>query len=149
MIDGKVTYKINVPNLNLTKEFERAAATVIADMKRGIRERMDVTGNPFPELEASTINKKGHDQPLVDMNVLRRDHMQKTKGVNHVIIKFRGKGEPPRDEVAFILQVKGVKQKDGSRKHFLHFGISDRAKKKIWADIKRGIQKRIRQARIR
>jgi len=149
MIDAKVTIRFNTVNFDLTKQFERAAATIIADMRSGIKNRKDITGHSFPELEPSTINKKGHDQPLVDMNILRRDHMQKTQGKNHVVVKFRGKGDPPRDEVAHKLQIKGVKQKDGSRKFFKHFGISDDARKKILQDVKRGIQQKIKNARLR
>ncbi len=147
MIETKVVIKMPKINFDLTRIFKRAAETVAFDMKHGIDTNRDIEDNRFPDLEPGTINKKGHAQPLIDLNVLRRCFTVKVIKKNWVKIFIQDKGTPPRDEVGFYLQVKGVKIKDGRVKHFYFFGISDRARKKIWKDITNEIKRILANAK--
>lgn len=147
MIETKVEIRLPKINFDLTRIFKRAGLTVAMDMKHGIDTNKDISGNRFPPLADATIFAKGHEQPLIDLNVLRRSFAVKVEKKNWVTIFIQDKGTPPRDEVGYRLQVEGVEQKTGLRKHFMFFGISDRARKKIWRDITNEIRRILASAR--
>lgn len=146
MIETKVEIRLPKINFDLTRIFKRAGETVAFDMRHGIDANRDIEGNRFPDLEPETINKKGHGQPLIDLNVLRRCFAVKVIKKNWVSIFIQSKGEPPRDEVGYYLQVEGLETKSG-HKNWMFFGVSDRARKKIWRDITNEIRRILANAR--
>lgn len=150
MIDTKVEHNLRPINIDLTKEFMKAGEIIVSECRRGISTNRDITGNRFPPLADATIFAKGHERPLIDLNVLRRSLVKegvKKVAKNHVTVEIIDKGEPPRNEVAYYLQIEGVEQKTGARKHFMLFGISEKSEKRIWAMVKRKVSRQIRGGR--
>lgn len=146
MIETKVEIRLPKINFDLTRVFKRAGETVAFDMRQGIDMNRNIFNNRFPSLEIETVNRKGHEQPLIDLNVLRRCFAVKVKQKNWVTIFIQDKGTPPRDEVGYYLQVEGLETKSG-HKNWHFFGISDRARKKIWKDITNEIRRILASAR--
>ena len=146
MIETKVEIRLPKINFDLTRVFKRAGQTVAFDLKHGIDINEDIAGGKFPELEPETINRKGHEQPLIDLNVLRRCFAVKVEKKNWVTIFIQDKGTPPRNKVGYYLQVEGLETKSG-HKNWMLFGISDRARKKIWRDIMNEIKRQLARAR--
>lgn len=145
MIRTKVKTKFKDVKFDLTNIFMKAGQVVAAETKHGIDSSIDIDGKPFPKLEDATVNRKGHEHPLIDMNKLRRSVRVKKVKTNLVQVYL----DDERAKIGFYLQVDGVKLKDGTIKHFNFFGVSDETAKKIWAMIKQEVRLQLKRGRMK
>lgn len=129
-----------------------ACNLIIDDIVQGILSGKAVTGGALPQLEQSTIKKKGHDKPLIHRHALSdtstysafyearnntgivrvRPVTKATKTTTTKTGNTRAQRGSPRDTrrdyVAYYLQVEGVGKKG---KKFYFFGISKDAEEKM------------------
>jgi hypothetical protein len=99
----------------------------------------------FPELSPTTVDIKGHEKPLIhrglltDSDTYSMDYdtsaARGTIGVKPVSAQTEDGPDTPRDQVAYSLQIEGVKYRKNKYKFFRFFGISKDAETDINAMI--------------
>ena len=112
------------PNLDLSKQVNRVAQMIVEDIKKGINDSQDIHGKPFTKLEQTTIDRKGHDKPMIDKGKMKE-----------VYIKTRASQGSTRAEIGMNVRdrkIASVVHNQGLPPHKKRewFGVSDKAEKK-------------------
>lgn len=128
MIQVKIINKINFPKIALQDDLEYIAKDIIIpDMINRIKQRKAIDGGALPELEQSTIDRKGHNKQLQDTGALLNSFIYNREGKDKVIITVGVE----RYEIGTYLQ-SGIKSGIGY-KAYKFFGISIFAYRKAMA----------------
>jgi hypothetical protein len=147
MISAKVTknFDLRKINLDLHRDINKGIKIIAEDIERGI-DNGSQFGKRFKDIDEKTAKRKGHNRPLIDKGVLKNpDKMQ-------VTLATTAKQEatilpaPEREDVSFWNHF-GTDNIDARE----HWGVSDRAFKKIIFNMENTIRKsidRIRRARV-
>jgi hypothetical protein len=147
MISAKVTknFDLRKINLDLHREINQGVKIVKDDIERGI-DNGSQFGKRFKDIDEKTAKRKGHNRPLIDKGILKdADKMQVTEATpaNQEATILPA---PDRVDVSFWNHF-GTDNIDPRE----HWGVSDRAYKKIIKNMENTIRKsidRIRRARI-
>ena len=142
-IQAKITGRIKIPNLDLSKTLlDIGNRDIISRMAKNIQRGIDLQERRYPPLAASTIRIKGHGRPLIQTGKLISSFFAKAAGKNRVFIRIKA----VRREIAKFLQIDGIRAKTG-RRRFNLFGVSTRMENDGRKRMEREIKKRIRNAR--
>lgn len=147
MIQAKVTknFDLRKINLDLSRDINKGIRIVADDIERGI-DNGSQFGKRFKDIDPKTAKRKGHERPLIDKGILKDASKMQITEATTANQEATLLPPPEREDVSFWNHF-GTEHIDARE----HFGVSDRAFKKVMFNMENTIRKsidRIRRARI-